>query len=231
VTAGDDEPTQTAARLTAGLVEQVMARLASSRPVFHTEVDLQHAFAWEAHQLYPDAQVRLERRLSSQTNERLDLLLTFNGVAVAVELKYPVAKLDAVLDDEPFVLRAQGAEDRMRFSYVWDIVRLERLVAAGVADAGTAVVLSNVPQLWQPRAQGRGRGPAADTQFSLHDGIELAGRLGWVGEATWWRTAKLPEFVELTGRYGIAWQPYSNVAGTGRGEFRWAAAVVTAVLR
>jgi hypothetical protein len=226
VSGDDGQVVSSAAQTASGLAEAVMARLASSRPVFHTEADFQHAFAWEGHQLYPDAQVRLERRLSVDTNERLDLLLCFQGIAVAVELKYPVAKLDAVLDGEPFVLRAQGAEDRMRFSYVWDIVRLERLVAAGVADAGVAVALSNVPQLWQPRVPSSGRGPAADTHFSLHEGVELAGRLGWVGEATWWRTAKLPEAVELTGSYGMAWRPYSNVPGAGRGEFRWTAAVV-----
>ncbi len=225
---GDGQPPADAAQTAAELAEVVMARLASSRPAFHTEADFQHAFAWEAHQLHPDAHVRLERRLSADTNERLDLLLYFPGITVAVELKYPVAKLAAVLDDEPFVLRAQGAEDRMRFSYVWDIVRLERLVAAGVADAGLAVALSNVPQLWQRRVAIRGRGPAADTQFSLHEGVELAGRLGWVGAATWWRTAKLPEAVELTGRYGMAWRPYSMVSGTGSGEFRRAAAVITA---
>ncbi len=111
MTGGDGQPASGTAQTAAGLAEAVMARLASSRPVFHTEADFQHAFAWEGHQLYPDAQVRLERRLSVDTNERLDLLLCFQGIAVAVELKYPVAKLDAVLEGEPFVLRAQGAED------------------------------------------------------------------------------------------------------------------------
>ena len=150
---------------------------------------------------------------------------------MAVELKYPVAKLDAELDGEPFVLRAQGAEDRMRFSYVWDIVRLERLVSAGVVHAGAAVILTNASQLWRPRVPAGARGPAADTQFSFHEGVELVGRLGWVGTATWWQNTKppLPEAVELTGRYPMRWRPYSSVVGAGRGEFCWAAAVVAPV--
>ncbi len=37
---------------------------------------------------------------------------------------------------------------------------------------------------------------------------------------------KLPEAVELTGRYPLAWAPYSMVPGAGRGEFRWTHALV-----
>lgn len=210
------------------LVGRVVDALATTRPLFHSEADFQHAFAWEAHRQHPSAHVRLERRLSAESNERLDLQLTIGESRVAVELKYPVAKLDAELDGEPFVLRAQGAEDRMRFSYVWDIVRLERLVSAGVVDAGAAVILTNAPQLWRPRVPAGARGPAADTQFSFHEGVELAGRLGWVGAATWWRNTKppLPEAVELFGRYPMQWRDYSTVTGTGRAEFRWAAALI-----
>lgn len=219
-----------AADIAAGLVERVVGALAASRPLFHSEADFQHAFAWEAHRQHPDASVRLERRLSVESNERLDLLLILDGATVVVELKYPVAKLDAEIDGEPFILRAQGAEDRMRFNYVWDIVRLERLVATGVADAGAAVVLTNASQLWRPRAPDRASGPAADTQFSFHEGVQLAGRLGWVGSATWWQKTKpaLPEAVELAGSYPMRWRPYSSVAGVGSGEFRWLYATVTA---
>jgi hypothetical protein len=220
------------ADLARGLVERVISALADSRPVFHSEADFQHAFAWEAHRQHPEAHIRLERRLSAESNERLDLLLTVGGTTVALELKYPVAKLDAELDGEPFLLRAQGAEDRMRFNYIWDIVRLERLVAAGVADIGTAVVVTNASQLWRPRAAPRATGPAADTQFSFHEGVELVGRLEWVGTATWWQKTKppLPETVELIGRYSMQWRPYSTVTGVGRGEFRWLCTLVTAAL-
>jgi hypothetical protein len=208
------------------LVERVVAALRTARPLFHSEADFQHAFAWEAHRAHPDAHIRLERRRSAESNERLDLLLTVGKTAVAVELKYPVARLDAELDGEPFILRTQGAEDRMRFNYIWDLVRLERLVTAGTADVGAAVLLTNVSQLWGPRVGG----PAADTEFSFHEGVELAGRLGWGSSATWWQNTKppLPEAVELTGRYHMRWRPYSTVSGVGRAEFRWLYTTVTA---
>jgi hypothetical protein len=89
--------------------------------------------------------------------------------------------------------------------------------------------LTNVSQLSRPRAASRASGPAADTQFSFHEGVELVGRLGWVGQATWWQKTKppLPEAVELTGRYSMRWRPYSSVDGVGRGEFRWLYTTVT----
>jgi len=210
----------------AELTSRVMESLRTSRPAFHTEADFQHAFAWESHVLRPEMKVRLERRLSAQTNDRLDLLFAADGLTIAVELKYPVTGLDATVDDEPFVLRKQGAEDRMRFGYIWDIVRLERLVSAGVADVGVAVLLTNVVQLWEPPKPNKR--VAADTEFRLYEGRELAQRLAWTGDAVWWHKEKVPEAVELAGRYRVAWAPYSIVPGTGRGEFRWTKAVVAA---
>jgi hypothetical protein len=206
------------------LVFAAMEGLARTRPIFHSEADFQQAFAWECHRLRPHLGVRLERRLAADSNERLDVMLLDGGSKIAIELKYPVATLDVAIGDEPFLLRAQGAEDRMRFNYVWDIVRLERVVSAGTADLGAAVLLTNVPQLW------RGSRPArripADLQFRLHEGRELAGRLGWSGEAVWWRREKLPEFVDLLGRYPLRWMDYSTLDGSGNGAFRWTAVFV-----
>ncbi len=203
-----------------------MKHLARRHPLFHREADFQHAFAWLAHELEPAADVRLERRLSAETNERVDLLLVVGDLSIAVELNYPLAELHATVIDEPFIQRAHGADDVVRFNYVWDIVRLERLVDGGVAHAGVAVLLTNVAWLWQPRKTSA-RGPAADTEFSVHDGRELTGQLSWTGTATWWRIQKLPEAVHLRGRYPMRWQLYSTVDGDGRGEVRWTSAVVT----
>jgi hypothetical protein len=214
------------ARIAADLTTSAMEALRESRPVFHTEADFQHALAWELHARLPAAKVRLEKRLSSESNQRLDLLVTTAEVSLAIELKYPVAALNATVDGETHVLREQGAPDQMRFSYVWDIFRLERLVAAGAADAGVAVLLSNVKQLWE-QAKPSSR-VSADTEFRLYEGRELAGRLSWSGDAKWWHNEGLPEAIELAGRYPLAWAPYSTVDGTGRGEFRWTMALVVA---
>ena len=37
-----------------------MAALARVRPLFHSEADFQHAFAWQLHSAHPDARIRLE---------------------------------------------------------------------------------------------------------------------------------------------------------------------------
>lgn len=36
-------------------VDDLLARLALRRPVFHSEADFQHEFAWEARQMWADA--------------------------------------------------------------------------------------------------------------------------------------------------------------------------------
>ena len=206
----------------ADLVERAMGALAAKRPVFHSEADFQHALAWELHLRMPAAGVRLETRLSPDSSERLDLLFEQDKFRLAVELKYPLDALAAWVDGEYFEVKSAGAWDIPRFSFIWDVVRLERLLAAGGADAGAAVLLSNANTLWENRPPRVG---AADTNYRLYDGRELAGRLGWTGTATWWKD-KHPEFVELTGSYLLTWRPYSMVAGRGRGEFRWTAAIV-----
>jgi hypothetical protein len=216
------EREQLTAETVADLIERAMAALATKRPVFHSEADFQHSLAWELHLRMPGADVRLETRLSPDSSERLDLLFEQDSFRLAVELKYPLEALVADVDSEYFELKSAGAWDIPRFAFIWDVVRLERFVAAGGADAGAAVLLSNANTLWEQRPP---RAGAADTNYRLYDGRELAGRLGWTGTAMWWK-GKHPEFVELTGSYLLTWRPYSTVAGKGRGEFRWTAAVV-----
>ena len=72
-------------------VRELLSRLARVRPVFHSEADFQHAFAWEVHRLDPLMQVRLEVQL--QTKKYLDLLLWRSDINrfTAIELKYLTA--------------------------------------------------------------------------------------------------------------------------------------------
>jgi len=43
-------------------VERTMASLATRRPVFHSEANFQHAFAWELQRRHEEARIRLETR-------------------------------------------------------------------------------------------------------------------------------------------------------------------------
>jgi hypothetical protein len=70
---------------TAGLsvpaIEQTMAAIAHSRPLFHSEADFQHGFAWQLHTTYPDARIRLETR--PRPGVRLDVLALVDGQRVS----------------------------------------------------------------------------------------------------------------------------------------------------
>lgn len=84
-------------------IEETMAVLARARPVFHSEADFQHAFAWQLHSAYPAARIRLETR--PRPGVRLDVMALINGQRVAVELKYLLRDLAATAEDELFELR------------------------------------------------------------------------------------------------------------------------------
>lgn len=79
-------------------IDQLLRGLAERRPVFHSEADFQHAFAWEAHTLDPRIEVRLETH--PEPNVRLDLLLSRPDLDrhTAVELKYLTALWPRAVD-------------------------------------------------------------------------------------------------------------------------------------
>jgi hypothetical protein len=102
----------------------VMIALAVGRPVFHSEADFQHAFAWELQRAHPDARIRLETR--PVRGEHLDVLFTDSDRRVAIELKYLTAGWAGRLVGESFELLSQGAQDIRAYDCVKDIVRVER---------------------------------------------------------------------------------------------------------
>lgn len=80
---------------------ELMLRLGRERAVFHSEADLQHAFAWEAHRMDPDLRIRLETH--PEPNVRLDLLISRPDLDrhSAIELKYLTAAWSAGLRRVP----------------------------------------------------------------------------------------------------------------------------------
>ena len=92
-------------------VDLLMSGLAQTRPVFHSEADFQHAFAWRIREAMPDCQVRLEYNLFPDERRRTYLDIWLPGLEVAIELKYFTRQLEATHEEERFVLRGQGAQD------------------------------------------------------------------------------------------------------------------------
>lgn len=150
-----------------------MDRLSEARPIFHSEADFQHSLAWQIHVENPSPVVRLETR--PERGMRLDLLVALGEARVGVELKYLVALFEGFVVGERFDLPNQGAHDISRHDVVKDVARIERVVAAGFADSGWAVVLSNDSSYWRP---GTKRDPV-DAMFRIHDGRRLEGELTW----------------------------------------------------
>jgi hypothetical protein len=197
-----------------------MTALARKRPLFHSEADFQHAFAWQIHTVRPEARVRLETRI--RRGERLDVSLVIEGRRIAVELKYFLSKFTTTIDGELFELPNQGAQDIGRHAFVKDIGRLERMRLEGLADDAYAVALTNDPSYWRP---GSGDG-TIDTAFRLHEGRRLAGVLAWAAHAGAGTIRGKETPIELGGDYLVAWDDYSEFGADRAGHFRYLAVEV-----
>jgi hypothetical protein len=197
-------------------VQDVMRQLARVRPIFHSEADFQHAIAWELHQRHTDASIRLERRMLPDIH--LDLSVSIDGLTTAIELKYKTRALEVTVDGERFELRQHGAQPPNRYDMVNDLVRIERILAEGVAHDGFVVVLTNDTSYWQEGHEDGGVGAA----FRIHDGRLLAGTLAW-GSATAPATMhNRKAALTLTGRYETEWRDYSRFS-SANGTFRYLA--------
>ena len=75
-------------------VADILGELGNQRPVFHSEADFQHAFAWALHRRLPDAKVRLEFPVSRERGRwYLDVWVVQGNAILAVELKYKTRAL------------------------------------------------------------------------------------------------------------------------------------------
>lgn len=205
-------------------IPTLMATLAQQRPVFHAEADFQHAFAWEIHRALPDAQVRLEwPTVFNGKRLHVDIWVTWQGQAAAIELKYVPRNFDAQVDGETFALRSQYAEGPRRYNFIADIVRLESVVARYPNVIGYAILLTNDPRFWTPAA-----GTTIFEAFRLHEGRELTGTLAWGAKAGAGTTKGNSDPLTLAGHYPLHWTPYAQVGAGRYGELRYVAVEVRA---
>lgn len=199
---------------------ELMAALAFARPLFHSEADFQHAFAWQLHASYPNARIRLETRI--RPGERLDVFAVIDGRRIAVELKYLLRKLTATIEGELYELPNQAAQDIGRHAFVKDIGRLERMRIEGLADDAYAVALTNDPGYWRPSS----REGTIDAAFRLHEGRRLAGVLAWAAHAGAGTTDGRQTPIKLGGDYLVMWRDYSKIGDERASQFRYLAVEV-----
>ena len=161
-------------------IEALLANLAPTRPVFHSESDFQHALAWEIQRSVPDANVRLELPIDSG-GPRIHVYVRVAHCAATLflELKYKTRADTIEHNGEHFLLKGQGAQDTGRYDCVRDICRLESLVDAHPASIGYAILLTNDASYWKDNGATR----AQDAAFRLSEGGILSGELAWAEHA------------------------------------------------
>lgn len=189
------------------LAHEVLARLAKRRPLFHSEADLQHAFARALWEMDDELDVRLEARQPGPRAEYLDLYVLGPTARTAVEFKYFTRGWAGTTgpEQELYDLRSHAATDLARLGYIRDIERLERFGATSHHN-GLAIMLTNESGLWLPPQRSRTR----DAQFRIHEGRTLSGSLVW-GHGDYPANNH-----SLTGTYTCHWRHYADLPdGTG----------------
>jgi hypothetical protein len=197
-------------------LETVLAELAKARPVFHSERDMQHAFAWQVQVMDPQMLVRLETHPEPQV--RLDVLLSRPnlGQHTAVELKYPTRAWAGEVEGERFALKAHGADDVISYDVVKDVGRVERFASRSMGWNGLVLVVTNDGTYWRPRTNHRKTNADA---FRIFEGRRLAGLCDW-GPRTGGGSKKNRETaIVLQGSYDLHWADFSRLPGDG-GVFR-----------
>jgi hypothetical protein len=149
----------------------------------------------------------------------VDIWVVEAGERVAIELKYFTREIDVAVGSERFRLRDQAAQDLGRYDVLKDLARIEALVAAGDADRGYVVTLTNDSSYW--------KGPSSLSSpnyadFRLMQDRDLDGVLAW-GPATGAGTMKGREApIALRAHYRCNWADYSDLGSTmSRGQFRY----------
>ena len=185
-------------------IDDILARLAKVRPVFHSEADFQHALAWEIRERHPDAKLRLEVPFGE--SERLDIHARLSGAAYAIELKYLTRGATIEVGGDKFSLKTTEARPQRRYDFVRDIARLEHH-ANKKGEHGYAILLTNEPAYWERKHIGN----VSDAGFRLHEGNALTGACSWADHTA--KVAKDRPNLVLTGSYVCRWQNYVLVDG------------------
>lgn len=198
-------------------IDEVLAGLAGQRPLFHSEADFQHAFAWEIHKRLPTASVRLE--LPVQVNNKflhIDVWVVDQAEIMAVELKFKTRSLSAHIDGEQYNLKNQSAQDVGRYDFIKDIQRLEGVATTHNRFTGFAILLTNDSAYWMERENHE----TVDAAFRIHDGQILEGVLDWGVNASEGTKKNREQPLVLQNRYRLHWMDYSRPSPESYGAFR-----------
>jgi len=152
-------------------------------------------------------------------NDRIyvDIWITDGQSICAIEMKYKTRTLQITVNNEPFDLLNQSAQDGARYDFLTDISRMERIVAANQAVVGRAIFLSNDSAYWQqPR-----NNDTIDAAFRIHEGRQIHGELRWHERAAQGTTRGRETPININGNYTLNWSDYSRPVENRYGLFKY----------
>ena len=201
----------------------VLRILSKDRPVFHSEADFQHAFAWQLHMDYPDLRIRLEYPFHRKDEkiDYVDIVAFDKDETTAFEMKYKTAPFFALLKEDLFYLKGHSAQDLGRYDFLKDVYRIEKYVTERKNWVGYAILLTNDSAYWNPSK----RGSSVCDQFRLTDKRVITGELGWSETAGKGTTKGREVPIILKGSYTCEWRDYYEfkesgyIQGSGRFKY------------
>lgn len=170
---------------------------------------------------YGDRNVTPKHAITPDT--RVDIGVSHDGTVVPIECMYETDRATVVDQHtgESFDLPPPTMYDTAHYAVIWTLGQLEALVEDGVG-CGYLVFLTNDASFWTTPA---GVDDARFAELRIFDGRTIDGevlglhdRRGWMDD----HGAYVP--IELTGRYQIAWEPYTyddRYAISANDEFRY----------
>ena len=198
-------------------IERALEALAERRPVFRSEADFQHEFAWEIREHNPNLSIRLEYPVPIEDQSgRIDIWMPGGDGGVAIELKYWTRQFDRMVYGEHFHLVNQSAEPPNRYSFIKDVTRCEDLLAGFYARAAFVVAVTNNPAFWDPNASSK-----VGADFLIPDGRTLSGKLAWAPETAKGTQEGKEDPLALQGTHQLAWKDYSVIPDAPYGKFRY----------
>lgn len=196
--------------------DALLDSLAATRKVFHSEADLQFAFAWTAKSLYPHFEVRLETHPTPSESLDLALVDPTTNFGIAIEFKYKTQAWKGTCDGETYALKSHGGSDIGGYDIIKDITRVERFVDGLQGWIGYGIILTNDSGYWNLRTHGRSTNAEA---FRVSNDLTLSGKREW-GPNTGGTNKGRERALELRSTYELHWRDYSRISDNAAGNFR-----------
>ena len=205
-------------------LDTTLMELAVQRPVFQNEMDFQFSFAWQIKMKFPNWNIRFEKNLTDEEDEKRKMDLWIEGEnTYAIELKYPTQELFHEVNNEIFKLRNKSAVDYARYDFLKDIKRMEEAVSNNTNVKGYAILITNDMAIEIPAT----KDDVADFQFRIHEGRVINNEeLDWIRKEGGQSYGERENPIKLKGTYRFNWKDYSelkmkNNLPVTNGKFRY----------